>query len=119
MVAEHVLEHLSDGLAEPLEVLKAMQARPAYRKGGLSLAFIAQQMRLLTKDTTTLARAIVKARSSRTMLEVLETGDTKDKIAVLAKWGPETNAEHVDHTGETVTRHVVELHEGPPPKREG
>ncbi len=119
MVASHVVEHLGDGLVEPLAVLEAMQARPCYARVDLSLAFIAQQMRLLTKDTTALARAIVKARSSRTMLEVLETGDTKDKIAVLAKWGPETNAEHVEHKGETVTRHVVELHEGPPPKREG
>ena len=83
MVAEHVVEHLADGLAEPLDVLKAMQARPAYARMTLTLAFIAQQMRLLTKDTTTLARQLAKARASRTMLEVLETGDTKDKLAVL------------------------------------
>jgi hypothetical protein len=107
-VAEHVLEHLADGLAEPLDVLKAMQARTCYAKGGLSLSFIAQQMRLLTKDTSTLARQIAKARSSRTMLEVLETGDTKDKIAVLK--GIQVLGDVVEHKGEvaTVVRHIYE-----------
>ena len=119
MFAGHLAEHMADGVTEPMAMLAAMEARPCYAHVRLDLPFIAQQMRLLTKDTTTLARQIVKARSSRTMLEVLETGDTKDKIAVLAKWGPETNAEHVEHKGDVVTRHVVELHEGPPPKREG
>ena len=75
--------------------------------------FIAQQMRLLTVDTTVLARQIAKARSSRVMLEVLETGDTKDKIQVLR--GIQVLGDVVEHKGEVVTRHVVELHEGPPP----
>lgn len=113
-VAHHVIEHLQDGLTEPLEILEAMQARPCYAKAVLELSFIAQQMRLLTKDTTTLARQIAKARASRTMLDVLETGDTKDKIAVLK--GIQVLGEVVEHKGETITRHVVELHEGPPPK---
>jgi hypothetical protein len=117
MVASHVLEHLADGLSEPFDVLVAMQARPCYAKTSLELAFIAQQMRLLTKDTTTLARAIAKARASRTMLEVLETGDTKDKLAVLK--GIQVLGDVVEHKGEVTTRHVVELHEGPPPRQEG
>jgi hypothetical protein len=74
-------------------------------------------MRLLTKDTTALARQIAKARSSRTMLEVLERGDTKDKIAVLK--GIQVLGEVVEHKGELITKHVVELHEGPPPRRDG
>ncbi len=115
--AEHITEHLTDGLATPLEVLTAMQARPCYQSAQLSLAFIAQQMRLLTKDTTTLARQIAKARASRTMLSVLEHGDTKDQIAVLK--GIQVLGDVVEHKGEVVTRHVVELHEGAPPKREG
>lgn len=116
MVAEHVVEHLADGLAEPLEVLKAMEARSCYR-GTLTLAFIAQQMRLLTKDTTTLARQIAKARASRTMLEVLETGDSKDKLAVLK--GIQVLGDVVEHKGEVTTRFVVETHEGAPPKAQG
>lgn len=116
MVASHVLEHLADGLAEPLDVLKAMQARPIKAYGSLSLAFVAQQMRLLTKDTTTLARQIAKARASRAMLDVLETGDTKDKIAVLK--GIQVLGDVVQHTGEVTTRFVVETHGGAPPPRE-
>lgn len=116
-VAHHVLEHLQDGLSEPLAILEAMQARPCYVKVSLELSFIAQQMRLLTKDTTTLARQIAKARASRVMLEVLETGDTKDKVAVLK--GIQVLGDVVEVKGETITRHVVELHEGPPPKSDG
>lgn len=117
MVAEHVTEHLADGLSTPLEVLTAMKARACYATYPLDLSFIAQQMRLLTKDTTQLARDLAKARAARTMLEVLETGDSKDKIAVLK--GIQVLGDVVEHKGETITRHVVELHEGPPPKREG
>jgi hypothetical protein len=112
-IAEHVTEHLADGLLTPLEVLQAMQSRPCYLKADLSLAFIAQQMRLLTKDTTTLARQIAKARASRVMLDVLETGDTKDKIAVLK--GIQVLGDVVEHKGEVTTRFVVENHDGPPP----
>ena len=95
--AHHICEHLADGLAEPLAVLEAMQARPCYARTQLTLQFIASQMRLLTKDTTALARQIAKARSSRTMLEVLETGDTKDKLAVLK--GIQVLGDVVQHTG--------------------
>ena len=112
-VAQHVTEHLADGISEPLAMLEAMQGRPCYQRTELSLQFIASQMRLLTKDTTSLARQIAKARSSRVMLEVLETGDTKDKIQVLR--GIQVLGDVVEHKGEVVTRHVVELHEGPPP----
>ena len=115
--AHHILEHLQDGLAQPLDVLEAMQARPCYAKRQLELGYIARHMRLLTKDTSALARQIAKARASRTMLDVLETGDTKDKIAVLK--GIQVLGDVVEHKGETVTRHVVELHEGPPPRRDG
>ena len=112
-MAEHITEHLADGLSEPLEVLKAMQARACYTRTEFTLAFIAQQMRLLTRDTTALAREIAKARASRTMLEVLETGDTKDKLAVLK--GIQVLGDVVQHTGEITTRSVIELHDGPPP----
>ena len=116
MVASHVLEHLADGLNEPFEVLVAMQARPCYAKQQLELAFIAQQMRLLTKDTTALARQLAKSRAARTMLEVLETGDTKDKIQVMR--GIQVLGDVVEHKGEVTTRFVVETHEGPPPRQE-
>lgn len=115
MLAEHVLEGLADGLTEPLELLKALQGRPIKAYRSLSLSAVAQQMRLLTKDTTALARQIAKARASRAMLEVLETGDAKDKIAVLK--GIQVLGDVVEVKGETVTRHIVELHEGPPPVR--
>lgn len=115
-VAEHVAEHLADGLNEPIDVLTAMQARLCYRTVPLELTFIAQQMRLLTKDTTALARQIAKARAARTMLEVLEHGDMKDKTAVLK--GIQVLGDVVEHKVDQVTRHVVELHEGPAPKHE-
>ena len=112
--AQHVTEHLADGLTEPIDVLAAMQARPCYQQHALTLTFIAQQMRLLTKDTTALARQIAKARASRVMLDVLETGDTKDKLAVLK--GIQVLGDVIEHKVDAVTRHVVELHEGPAPK---
>jgi hypothetical protein len=115
-IAEHVLEHIADGASDPLAVLVALKMRPCYLKADLSLAFIAQQMRLLTKDTTTLARQIAKARASRVMLDVLETGDAKDKIAVLK--GIQVLGDVVEHKGEVTTRFVVETHDGPPPVRE-
>lgn len=115
-LAEHVTEHLADGLSTPLEVLTAMMARPCYQELQFTLQFIAQQMRLLTTDTTSLARQIAKARSARTMLEVLEHGDTKDKIAVLR--GTQVLGDVVEHKGEVTTRFVVETHEGAPPRRD-
>ena len=116
-VAEHVTEHLADGLSEPIDVLTAMSARPCYEGRELSLAFIAQQMRLLTKDTTMIARALAKARASRTMLEVLETGDSKDKRAVLK--GIQVLGDVVTHEGNVATtvRHVYET--GPAAPSEG
>ena len=114
-VAEHITEHLADGLSEPLAVLAAMKARKCYARTPLELSFIAQQMRLLTVDTTQLARQIAKARSARVMLEVLETGDAKDKIAVMR--GIQVLGDVVEHKGEMITKHIVELHEGPPPKQ--
>ncbi len=116
MFAEHVLEHVADGLSTPLEILQAMQARPCYQRTTFTLEFIARQLRLLTKDTTQLARDLVRARSARVMLEVLADGEPKDKIQVLAKWGPETNAERVDHNVKSVSTFVVETNDGPPPK---
>lgn len=112
-IAEHVSEHLADGLSTPLEVLTAMTARPCYARRDLSLTFIAQQMRLLTKDTSTLARQIAKARASRVMLDVLETGDAKDKIAVLK--GIQVLGEVIEHTGNVATTvtHVYETREEP------
>ena len=114
-LAEHVLEHLADGETEPLGVLRAMMDRPCYQRHAyqLTLSLIAQQMRLLTRDTTQLARQLAKARAARTMLEVLETGDTKDKIAVMK--GIQVLGDVVEHTGEVTTRFVIETHDTPPP----
>lgn len=112
-LAEHVLEHLADGLSEPLEVLRAMQARRCYKRfTGLTLALMAQQMRLLTRDTTAIARSLAKARASRMMLEVCETGDLKDKIAVLK--GIQVLGDVVTHQGEVTQRVVYELHDTAP-----
>ena len=116
-VAEHVLEHIEDGLTEPLAVLKAMQERVCYAKGGLTLAFVAQQMRLLTKDTTTIARALLKARAANMALRASHDGASEATLLGLLK-GIQVLGDVVEHKGDFVTRHVVELHDGPPPKRE-
>jgi hypothetical protein len=110
--SHHITEHLADGLSDPLAVLEAMSARPCYerfvKQQNMTLALVTRHMRLLTKDTTSLARQIAKARSSKTMLEVLETGDAKDKIAVLK--GIQVLGDVVEHKGEvaTVVKHVYE-----------
>ena len=120
MVSEHVLEHIADGLSSPLDIQKAMNEREAYRniRGGFQLPFIVQRIRMLTTDTTQLADKIAKAMSAPAMLRVFKEGKPPDLIQALTKWGPRTNAEQVEHKGEVITKHVVELHEGPPPKRD-
>ena len=115
-IAEHVLEHIADGLAEPLDVLKAMQARVCYAKVQLELQFIASQMRLLTKDTTTLARALAKAQASRMMLNAVHNGSVAEHLAVLK--GVQVLGEVVEHKVDQTTRFVIETHEGAPPARE-
>ena len=117
-ISEHVLEHIADGLSTPLEIQKAMNVRSCYAnvRGGFQLQFIAQRIRLLTNDTTSLARGLLKARAASMALDVIERGDTKDKLAALK--GIQVLGDVVEHKGDIVTRHVVELHEGPPPKRE-
>ena len=101
MVSEHVLEHIAEGLSEPLEIQKAMNARPCYAniRGGFQLTFIVQRIRMLTRDTRDLALKLIRAKASVLALKAIEHGDTKDAIAMLAKWGPETNAERVEHSG--------------------
>ena len=114
---EHIVEHLADGIEAPMDVLKAMQARPCYAGVSFTLANSTQRLRMLTRDTTKLAREIAKAKAAPMMLDIVHHGDTKDKIAVLK--GIQVLGDVVEVKGETITRHVVELHEGPPPKRDG
>lgn len=120
MVSEHVLEHIADGIATPFDIQKAMNARPCYARvnggQGFALPFIAQRIRLLTNDTSALARGLLKAQAHIMALNVVKHGDTKDHVAALK--GIQVLGDVVEHKGETVTRHIVELHEGPPPKRE-
>lgn len=119
MVSEHVLEHIADGLATPLEVQKAMNARPCYARirGGFELRYIVQRIRMLTNDTSDLARKLLKAQAHVMALNVIHNGDTKDHVNTLK--GIQVLGEVVEHKGETITRHVVELHEGPPPRKDG
>lgn len=112
MLAEHIAELLESGVIDTLEMLARLQGSGRYLVT-FTPEYVAQQIRLLTKDTTTLARQIAKARASRAMLEVLETGDAKDKIAVLK--GIQVLGDVVEHKGEVTTRFVVETHEGAPP----
>lgn len=118
MVSEHVLEHIADGLATPLEVQKAMNARPCYARirGGFELRYIVQRIRMLTNDTTDLARKLMRAQSAKLALEAMAQATPSDKIRILEKWGPVVNTEYTETKVDAVTRHVVELHEGPPPR---
>ena len=102
MLQTHITELLADGIVDPVSLLAQLRARPCYHasRAALTIELVTRYARLLTKDTTKLARDIVKARSAQTMLEVLEHGEPKDKIQVLAKWGPETNADRLEHTGQ-------------------
>ena len=108
MISRHVLEHLEDGLITPLEIQQAMIARPIRSYKQLNLQYIVSRLRMLTRDTTKLARDLAKAQASSAMLDVLAYGDTKDKIAVLK--GIQVLGEVHEHTGSlhTVTevRHV-------------
>ena len=90
-LARDIASHLADGVVDPLAMLELLHAQRSYQ--WLSLRDCARQMRALTGDTTVLARQIVRARSAQTMLEVLDEGEPRDKIQVLAKWGPEPNVE--------------------------
>jgi hypothetical protein len=125
MLAEHVLEHIADGLVSPLDILKAMTEREYEREaltGGralhrvwpvLTLQQVASHIKLLTRDTTKLAQDLAKAHAARVTLDVLTTGKHTDQIAIMKGW--RVLGDEVRHTGEVVERHVVELHSGPPP----
>jgi hypothetical protein len=115
MVAEHVLEHLADGQSEPLDVLKALQDRPIKAYGSLTLAFVAQQMRLLTKDTRTLARQLAQARAASMMLNAVQHGSVAEQLTVLK--GIQVLGDVQDVRIDQTTRFVIENHEGPPPPR--
>ena len=115
MLADHVLQCIGAGLADPVAVLAVLQAKPIAAYRSLTLANVVQQMRLLTVDTTAIARQIAKARAASIMLDVLEHGDTKDKLAILK--GTQVLGDVVEHRGEVTTRFVVETHDGPPPQR--
>lgn len=116
-VCEHLLEHLADGLTVPLDVLKAMNARACYARirGGFQLEFISRKLRLLTSDTTTIARALLKAEAARMALNVARNGDTKDHLAALK--GIQVLGDVVEHKVDQTTRFVVETHPGPPPAK--
>lgn len=111
-LSEHVLEHIADGLATPLEIQKAMNERPCYARiaGGFQLQFIAQRIRLLTKDTTKLASDLARAMSASAMLRVFKDGEPNVLLQALTKYGPKTNAEQHEHKGEvqTIVKHVYE-----------
>ena len=116
MLAEHIIALMDEGVVDTLEMLARLQDSGRYLVQ-FTPQYVAQQMRLVTRDTTQLARQLAKARAARTMLEVLETGDTKDKIQVMR--GIQVLGDVVEHKGEVTTRFVVETHEGPPPRQEG
>jgi hypothetical protein len=115
--AHHVLEHLQDGLTEPLSILEAMQDRPCYRTRQLDLGGIARHIRLLTKDTSQIARDLLKARAANMALRASADGASEATLVALLK-GIQVLGDVVEHKGEMITKHIVELHEGPPPKRE-
>ena len=109
-ISEHVLEHIADGLADPLDIQKAMNARPCYAniRGGFQLQFIVQRIRMLTRDTKALARQLFEAQAAVMALNVVKNGDTKDHLQALK--GIQVLGEVVEHKGEvsTVVKHVYE-----------
>jgi hypothetical protein len=116
-IATHVREGLEDDVIDPLEMLTRLQAMPVYaaRREPLTLEFVTRQMRLLTRDTTRIARDAIKANAAKLAHDVMTHGDTKDKTALLK--GVQVLGDVVEHKGSIVTTHVVELHDGPPPRR--
>lgn len=106
----HILEHIADGASEPFAIQQLLVQRPCYARnvGNITLELVARYCRLLTKDTTQFARGLLKARAAQTSLEVLEHGDTKDKIQVLR--GIQVLGDVVEHKGEvqTIVKHVYE-----------
>src|SRR5215471_16650878 len=97
-LCEHILEHMADGILDPLGVLTALKERPCYAKTPIAITTVASRIRILTRDTRKEARELVRGHSSRMMLDVINNGDAKDKLQALKNWGPEVNAEHVDHS---------------------
>lgn len=112
MVSEHVLEHIADGLSTPRDVQDAMNARPCYARinsgQGFDLQYIVSRIRMLTKDTKSLARQLFEAQAAVMALNVVKHGDTKDHIQALK--GIQVLGEVVEHKGEvqTIVKHVYE-----------
>jgi len=104
--ASHVREGLDDDVDDPLEMLKRLQAMPCYawRREPLQLDVVTRTMRLLTRDTRKISIGMVHARSSEAMQRIMDHGEPKDLIQTLKNWGPETNAERLDISGNFVER---------------
>lgn len=115
LVARDVAAQLADGVTEPVAILEALA--PRYR--WLQLHDISRHVRALTTDTRDMAKRIVHARSAQTMLEVLEDGEPRDKIQVLAKWGPAVNDDAESRGGLTIIvggNAQVQVNVGAPPQ---
>lgn len=109
-ISKHVLEHIADGLATPLEIQEAMNARPCYAniRGGFDLQYIVSRIRMLTKDTKSLARQLFEAQAAVMALNVVKNGDAKDHLQALK--GIQVLGDVVEHKGEvqTIVKHVYE-----------
>ena len=115
MICQHILEGISEGITTPLDMFKALRERPFYaRWQAMTVQTVARYMRLVTKDTTQIARDLLKARAAQMALRASHDGASEATLVALLK-GIQVLGDVVEHKGETITRHVVELHEGPPP----
>ena len=109
---------LADGLTEPSDVLVALRKRSTWRDAGFTLDAVTRAMRALQRDTRDAAKRLVHARSLETMADVLDNGEPKDKIQVLAKWGPAVNDDG-DRGGLTIIvggNAQVQVNVGAPPQ---
>ena len=106
---QHILEHIADGINDPVTMFAALKERPCYARWGGDVPMVARYMRLVTKDTTQIARDLLKARAAQIALRASADGASEATLIALLK-GIQVLGDVVEHKGEvaTVVKHVYE-----------
>lgn len=105
----HILEHIADGISDPMTMFLALKARPCYARWGGDMPMVARYMRLVTKDTTQIARDLLKARAAQMALRASDDTAKHETLVQLLK-GIQVLGEVQEHKHEiaTVIKHVYE-----------
>lgn len=110
----HILEHIADGVSDPVAMFVALKERPCYANWRGDVPFVARYMRLVTKDTTQIARDLLKARAAQMALRASHEGASEQTLVALLK-GIQVLGDVTEHKVDMATT-VKHVYETAPPK---